>query len=146
MSGATIIRLEPSQSAPMQITRVQGATFEEAFGDFSEARGKRKKRKLERIQGRREVRTERRKLKGDRQEERIERRRKRKSGRQQIRGEQMESRLGRRQRRPEARNKRRMTREEGKQTRENYVQEQELLRDSREPKEPEELDDTKGNG
>ena len=148
MSGATIIRLEPATPQAMP-RRMEAATFEEAFGEFSEARGKgrarRKKRRLERIQGRREVRTERRKLKGDRQEERIERRRKRKSGRQQIRNEQMESRTGRRQKRGEARNLRRMTKERGKQERENYVQEQELFRDSREPKD-DELDETTDTG
>jgi hypothetical protein len=147
MSGATIIRLEPSTSEMAPRRRFEAATFEEAFGEFSEARGKgrarRKKRRLERIQNRREVRTERRKLKGDRQEERIERRRKRKSGRQQIRNEQAEARQSRKQRRGESRNERRMTREHGKQERENYVQEQELFRQGREP---EEIDDTQDTG
>jgi hypothetical protein len=43
MSGATIIRLEPSDSYSMSSTsprRFEAATFEEAFGEFSEARGK----------------------------------------------------------------------------------------------------------
>ena len=97
-------------------------TFEEAFGEYSEARGKgrerRKKRKLERIENRREVkqaRTEARdEVKGDRQDARISRRERRKSGRQAIRTEQSQSRQGRRTGRQAERQVRRTTRTEGR--------------------------------
>ena len=101
-------------------------TFEEAFGEYSEARGKgrerRKKRKLERIENRREVkqaRTEARdEVKGDRQDARISRRERRKSGRQAIRTEQSQARQGRRQGRRTGRQAerqvRRTTRTEGR--------------------------------
>ena len=60
MSGATIITLGPSNGSSMQPTTRVAATFEEAFGEFSEARGKgrakRKKRKLERVENRKQVR------------------------------------------------------------------------------------------
>lgn len=138
---ATIIKLAPADTGNVV---VRTASFEEAFGDYSEARGRgrarRKKRKLERIENKREVKTARRKKKADRQEERIERRRTRKAGRQDIRGEQQEARMGRRERRLEmrqqrgdARNLRRMTKEQGDQERENYALEQELYRDSLAP-------------
>jgi hypothetical protein len=155
---ATIIRLDNVGSqAPMV---VRSATFEEAFGDYSEARGKgrarRKKRKLERIANKREVRTERRKLKGDRQQERIERRRTRKEGRQGIRAEQQEARMGRRSRRlamrqerGDARNLRKMTKTQGEQERENYATEQELYRDSLMPQDEQGgggADDQQGGG
>lgn len=97
-------------------------TFEEAFGEYSEARGKgrerRKKRKLERIENRREVkqaRTEARdEVKGDRQDARISRRQRRKSGRQAIRTEQSQARQGRRTGRQAERQVRRTTRTEGR--------------------------------
>lgn len=97
-------------------------TFEEAFGEYSEARGKgrerRKKRKLERIENRREVkeaRTEARdEVKGGRQEARISRRERRKSGRQAIRTEQSQARQGRRTGRQAERQVRRTTRTEGR--------------------------------
>ena len=138
---ATIIRLDNTNSTANSGMVVRSASFEEAFGDYSEARGKgrarRKKRKLERIANKREVRTERRKLKGDRQEERIARRSARKGARQEMRGEQQEARMGRRtrrqdmrQQRTEARGTRKMTKEQGNQERENYATEQELYRDS----------------
>lgn len=97
-------------------------TFEEAFGEYSEARGKgrerRKKRKLERIENRREVkqaRTEARdEVKGDRQDARISRRERRKSGRQAIRTDQSQARQGRRTGRQAERQVRRTTRTEGR--------------------------------
>lgn len=133
----TIIKLQGGSNENMV---VRSTTFEEAFGDFSEARGKgrarRKKRKLERIGNRRDVKTERRKLKGDRQEERIGRRATRKQARQQMRDQQQASRMGRRgerldmrQRREEGRQMRRDTRTQGEQGRENYVAEQENYRE-----------------
>ena len=145
MSGATIIRLEPSTPQAMP-RRMQAATFEEAFGEFSEARGRgrarRQKRRMERIQNKDERKRAKRegriKRKTDRRKLRIEARTERKGMRNERRSQQQEARLARRQRRPEARNKRRMTREQGRQERENYVQEQELFRRGREP---EEMDD-----
>jgi hypothetical protein len=141
---ATIIRLDKSNANLNSGMVVRTASFEEAFGDFSEAKGKgrarRKKRKLERVANKREVRTERRKLKSDRQEERLDRRKTRKERRQDMRNEQQEARMGRRtrrqdmrQQRTEARNTRKMTNEQGEQERENYALEQELERDNLTP-------------
>jgi hypothetical protein len=102
--NSVVIDLEPNANAN---TNVRVASFDQAFlgEEFSEARGKgrarRKSRKLERISNRREVRTERRKLKGDKQEERIARRKTRKSARQDIRGEQQDARMERRNKRRE---------------------------------------------
>jgi hypothetical protein len=97
-------------------------TFEEAFGEYSNAQGKgrakRKKRKLERIENRREVkkaRTEARdEVKGERQDARISRRERRKSGRQAIRTEQSEARQGRRTGRQAERQVRRTARTESR--------------------------------
>ena len=111
---ATIVTLGPASDGPI--------TFEEAFGEYSEARGKgrerRKKRKLERVENRREVkqaRTEARgEVKGERQEARVSRRAKRKTGRQDIRTGQSEARQGRRTGRQAVRQVRRTTRTEGR--------------------------------
>jgi len=150
----TIIKLEPTTgSSNMLVTTT--ANFEEAFGDYSNANGKgrarRKKRKLERVDNKREVRTERRKLKSDRQGERLERRGVRKSTRQSMRDEQQASRSGRRanirserQDVREAKNLRKMTTEEGKQDRDNYALEQENYRESITPRD--EAEDTQTNG
>lgn len=108
--NSVVIDLEPTDNAK---TNVRTATFDQAFlgEEFSEARGRgrarRKKRKLERIANKREVRTERRKLRSDRQEERIARRKKRKEGRQEIRDEQQEARMERRNKRREDKENRR---------------------------------------
>jgi len=145
---ATIIRLDNGNSTTNSDMVVRTASFEEAFGDYSEARGKgrakRKARKKERIANKREVRTERRKLKGDRQQERIARRSTRKGARQEMRAEQQEARMGRRtrrqdmrQQRTEARGTRKMTKEQDDQERENYALEQENYRDSITPQEEE---------
>jgi hypothetical protein len=107
--NSVVVNLEPTENAQ---TNVRTATYEQAFlgEEFSDAKGKgrarRKKRKLERISNKREVRTERRKLKGDRQEERIARRKTRKEGRQDIRDEQQEARMERRNKRREAKENR----------------------------------------
>lgn len=111
---ARIVTLGPVSNTPV--------TFEEAFGEYSNAQGKgrakRKKRKLERIENRREVkeaRTEARdEVKGGRQEARISRRERRKSGRQAIRTEQSQARQGRRTGRQAERQVRRTTRTEGR--------------------------------
>lgn len=134
----TIIRLEPSTTnAPMTVRTT--ANFEEAFGEFSEARGKgrarRKKKKLSRIADRDEV-------KRARNESRIARRSDRKGKRQDIRANQQEARMSRRQRRlsmrqerQDAKQTRKDTRARGEQERENYAQEQELYRESLQPQE-----------
>jgi hypothetical protein len=156
---ATIIKLNNSASATNSAMVVRTASFEEAFGEYSEARGRgrarRKKRKLERIANRREVKTERRKVKGDRQQERIARRSARKGARQEMRGDQQEARMGRRQRRldmrqerTEARGTRKDTREIGDQERENYALEQELYRESLRPQDEQDggYSDEQGGG
>ena len=149
----TIIRLEPTEGSANVSVRM--GSFEEAFGEYSEARGRgrarRKARKMERIANRRAVRTERRKLQSDRQRERLERRQTRKQTRQEMRNEQQEARQNRRQNRRderqenrEARNLRKMTTEEGDQERENYGQEQENYRESISPQDSEQ--DMQGGG
>ena len=154
---ATIIRLDNTPSTTNSGMVIRTASFEEAFGDYSEARGKgrarRKKRKIERVTNKREVRTERRKLKGDRQEERIARRSTRKGARQEMRGQQQEARMGRktrrqdmRQQRVEARNTRKMSKETGDQERENYALEQENFRESQNPQDEQGVSDTQNGG
>ena len=97
--NSVVVNLEPGSNAQTSITKT--ATYEQAFlgENFSDAKGRarRKKRQLERIAAKREVRTERRKLKGDKQEERIGRRATRKSKRQDIRDEQMKRRRARKE-------------------------------------------------
>jgi hypothetical protein len=103
--NSVVVNLEPTENAQ---TNVHTATYEQAFlgEEFSNAKGRgrarRKTRKLERVSNKREVHTERRKLKGDRQEERIDRRKTRKEGRQDIRGEQQDARMERRNKRRDA--------------------------------------------
>ena len=101
--SSVVIDLSGDSNAITSVTKT--ATYGQAFlgEDFSDAKGKgrarRKKRKLERIANKREVRTERRKLKSDRQEERLERRKTRKTARNEMRDQQQESRMGRKAKR-----------------------------------------------
>jgi hypothetical protein len=125
--------------------QVRSASFEEAFGDFSEARGDRRKRRhkrrMERLAEKRERKQAKRLIKSDRQEARAERksgrqearaerRRKRKTARQDDRMQRTESRLSRRKRRSEGRAERKMIKEQGANERENYALEQEIGRDN----------------
>lgn len=141
----TIIKLggEPTSGSGLV---VQSATFEEAFGEYSNAKGRgrarRKNRKLERITNRQEVKQAR---KGGRQEARISRRTNRKALRQEGRNAQQDARLGRRQNRIDARGERKMGREMGSQERENYAMEQEAYRDSLMPQEVENTNDGQGS-
>lgn len=147
----TTIKLEGVSNSNMV---VRSATFEEAFGDFSEARGKgrarRQARKLDRQSKKAERKVARQKTKqekigakqetrdlrrGGRQEGRIGRRATRKDLRQGIRTEQQADRMGRRgarldmrQQREDARQMREDTRVQGDEARENYMAEQELYR------------------
>jgi hypothetical protein len=95
-------------------------SFEEAFGEYSEIRGreKRKQRKLERIENRRQVKkariASRDEVKSDRQDARISRRQRRKAARQGIRSEQSEARQGRRSDRQAFRAERRGLRTEAR--------------------------------
>ena len=95
--NSVVVNLESGNNA--QNSTITTATYEQAFlgENFSDAKGraKRTKRKLDRIAAKREVRTERRKLKGDKQEERISRRGTRKLKRQDVRDEQMKRRSAR---------------------------------------------------
>jgi len=155
----TIIKLggNPSDSSMV----VRSATFEEAFGDFSEARGKgrarRQARKLDRQENKAERKVARQTTKqakigakqetrqlrrGGRQEARIGRRATRKDLRQGIRAEQQADRMARRgarldmrQQREDARQMREDTRVQGDESRENYMAEQEAYRDSLQPQE-----------
>jgi hypothetical protein len=147
----TIIKLGGVSDSSMV---VRSATFEEAFGDYSEARGKGRARRQERRLERQENKAERkvarqttkqakigakqetRQLrKGGRQEARIGRRATRKDLRQGIRTEQQADRMGRRgarldmrQQREDAKQMRKDTSVQGDEGRENYMAEQELYR------------------
>ena len=126
--NARIIQLAPTEE-------IQSVTFEEAFGEYSEAQGKgrakRKARKLERIENRREVKkariAARDEVKSDRQDKRISRRERRKAGRQAIRTEQMGARQERRTGRQAIRAERRGARVESRLGR------KQMKRDFREP-------------
>lgn len=117
MATARVITLVPASTPAV--------SFEEAFGEYSEARGKgrerrkqrreeRKERKLERIEDRKDVRQARTaardEVKSDRQDRRISRRERRKAGRQAIRTEQSQARQERRTGRQVARQDRRTMR------------------------------------
>ena len=147
----TIIKLGGVSDSNMV---VRSATFEEAFGDYSEARGKgrarRQARKLDRQEKKAERKVARQTTKqakigakqetrqlrrGGRQEGRIGRRATRKDLRQAMRTEQQADRMGRRgarldmrQQREDARQMREDTRVQGDEGRENYMAEQELYR------------------
>jgi len=145
MENTTIIRLAPNTESS-NITVKTTASFEEAFGDYSNAQGKgrarRKSRKLERITNKQEVKQAR---VGGRQEARISRRSTRKSARQEMRDSQQQARAERRgnrrderQESSEARQLRRDTANEGKQGRKTYNEEQEIEREGLRPEEEEE--------
>jgi len=111
------INLEPSANSQTRVS----TSYEDAFlgggsEEMSNARGKgrarRKTRKLERISNKREVKTERRKLKSDRDSERIARRKTRKGSRQEIRNDQQEARMSRKNKRFEAKENRKGSPEE----------------------------------
>lgn len=105
---ARIITLSPSSN----ISRV--ATFEEAFGDFSEAggrgRARRQKRRLERIENRAERRSARRKSRAEAQSERQSMRSERQASRQARHMQRKSARLERRMAGAEAREERRKLR------------------------------------
>ena len=104
MENARIIKLE----APLTVT---SANFQEAFGEFSEIRGRgrarRTQRKLERVQNRREVQAARREARSERAQGRIANRAARQEARQQKRTANMEMRQARRTARKTARVERR---------------------------------------
>lgn len=115
-NNATIISLEPANTnVERSASAVRSATFEEAFGEYSELRGKRRKkrqdRKMDKIEARKERKTgriEARKAKrlarveardevrSERQDRRIARKSDKRLGRQQRRTDVMEARQGRR--------------------------------------------------
>lgn len=86
MENATIVTLGPSGEG------VVTASFEEAFGEFSELRGRGRARRHKR--------------RSERQQNRIARRRARKKGRQEIRAEQQDARFTRRRKRRALRDER----------------------------------------
>ncbi len=156
----TVIRLEPSLVADNLMVR--NASFEEAFGDYSDAKGKgrarRTERKLDRIEKKKEVKTARRGIKADRQTQRVERRTVRKAGRQDIRANQQQARQGRKQVRTENRAVRKQvrvdsrqakkdTKVKGDQDRETYATEQEVYRNEiSQPMQEEAVTDEQGGG
>lgn len=107
MSEVRIVKLGPVSNG------IESVSFEDAFGEFSNAGGRerRKKRKLERIENRREVKTARQEAKADVQQARVERKATKKATRQGARLSRREegtaSRLARRTGRADLRNYRR---------------------------------------
>jgi hypothetical protein len=116
-NNATIISLEPSNTSvgSSAVSSVRSATFEEAFGEYSELRGGRRKkrqdRRMDRIEARKERKTgriegrkakrlarveSRDEVRSARQDKRIARKTDRKLGRQTRRTDVMEARQGRR--------------------------------------------------
>jgi hypothetical protein len=96
-NNATVIRLAPStpvvsSSGVSRVSSVRSATFEEAFGEYSELRGKRRQKRQDRRMDKIEARRERRKA-------REEARREKKLGRVQTRDEVKSGRRLNRQRR-----------------------------------------------
>ena len=142
----TIIKLEPTLGSANVVVRTD-ATFEEAFGDYSDARGrgraKRKARKLSRISNRREVKQARR---GGRQQDRLARRATRKGARQEMRSSQQEARQERKNVRSSGRQSRKDSKNVSEQDRENYNQDQENYRSSKEPVEADSQDSGSGSG
>jgi hypothetical protein len=108
----------------------ESVSFEDAFGEFSEARGRgrarRKKRKLERISNRKEVRSARQQARADLQQERIARRKAAQQARQEKRTSAGETRQQRRTGRVLARQERKNLRTQGQIDREAMLQEAEL--------------------
>ena len=129
----TIIKLEPTTGSANVVVRTD-ATFEEAFGDYSDARGRgrarRKSRKLSKIADKREVKQARR---GGRQADRLARRSTRKGARQEMRSSQQEARQERKNVRSSGRQSRKDSKNVSEQDRENYNQDQENTRLSKDP-------------
>jgi hypothetical protein len=133
----TIIKLEPTTGSANVVVRTD-ATFEEAFGDYSNARGRgrarRKSKKLSKIADKREVKQARR---GGRQADRLARRSTRKGARQEMRSSQQEARQERKNVRSSGRQSRKDSKNVSEQDRENYNQDQENTRLSKDPVETE---------
>lgn len=129
----TIIKLEPTEGSANVVVRTD-ATFEEAFGDYSNARGRgrarRKSKKLSKIADKREVKQAKR---GGRQEDRLARRSTRKGSRQEMRSSQQEARQERKNVRSSGRQSRKDSKNVSEQDRENYNQDQENTRLSKDP-------------
>ena len=140
----TIIRLQPKSSSDNMTVRTS-ASFEDAFGEYSELRGKGRKRRQKRKLDRLAKKDERKRVKG---EGRINRRKDRKSLRQEMRSEQQEARQVRKDTRNVRNQGRKDFRTESKAGRENYETEQELYRDSLYPQEEDTQDTqyTEDNG
>jgi hypothetical protein len=117
---AKIVTLGPVDSPSSSVT------FEEAFGEFSEVRGRGRARRAKRVADRQEKRKERKlgrvsarnEVKSARAESRIGRRASRKAQRQEMRNAQQEARQGRK----DVRTERRMARRDMRNPEEEYVQ------------------------
>lgn len=132
----TIIRLQPNSSSDNMTVRTS-ASFEDAFGEHSELRGKGRNRRQKRKLDRYAKKDERRRVKG---EGRIARRKSRKSLRQEMRADQQEARQVRKDTRNVRKQGRKDYRTESEQGRENYETEQDLYRDSLQPQDDESQD------
>lgn len=103
MENARIIKLD----SPLTVTAVN---FEEAFGEYSEAAGRRQRRfdrKMDKTEKRKQLKAARQEKRRERQQARIENRRQKRIARQQLRADVQSERLKRRQTRAEARQLRR---------------------------------------
>jgi hypothetical protein len=81
----------------------QVATFEDAFGEFSEARGRGRKRRADRQRARQERRKDKRKARQEKRMDRIKNRAERRKEKRKMRAEALEGRLAKRRRRKEER-------------------------------------------
>ena len=81
----------------------QVATFEDAFGEFSEARGRGSKRRADRQRARQERRKDKRKARQEKRMDRIKNRAERRKEKRKMRAEALEGRLAKRRRRKEER-------------------------------------------
>lgn len=106
MENSRIIKLD----SPLTVTAVN---FEEAFGEYSEAAGRRQRRfdrKMDKTEKRKQLKAARQEKRRERQQARIENRRQKRVARQQLRADVQSQRLQRRQTRAEARQLRRSLR------------------------------------
>lgn len=106
MENARIIKLD----SPLTVTAVN---FDEAFGEYSEAAGRRQRRferKLDKTEKRKQLKSARQEKRRERQQTRIENRRQKRVARQKLRADVQSERLQRRQTRAEARQLRRSLR------------------------------------
>ncbi len=134
---ATVVKLAPNQG-------VVSVSFDEAFGDYSEARGDRRRRryarKMERVQMKRDLRKAKGEAKGERQMDRQARRTNKTVARQERKSLRSEGRQGRKTSRTTARQERRGMRATGR------LERKQLSDSYKEPESSEEENSTEEQG